>query len=87
MEYDESEVFINEEVEFSIDDKDYLWVGSYEVHQYGEESTWDCMGMSEVEINILSTIRLCEHDGDDWFNITPERDHMHGLVEQIIKNL
>jgi hypothetical protein len=83
----ESEVFINEEIEFSIDEKDYLWVGSYEVHQFGEESTWDCMGMGEVEINILSTIRLCEHDGDDWNNITPTQYHMHGLIEQIMKGL
>ena len=84
---EDSEVFINEEVEFSIDDKDYLWVGSYEVHQFGEESTMDCMGMWETEINILSTIRLCEHDGDDWFNITPTQDHMNGLIEQIIRGL
>jgi len=84
---DESEVFINEEVEFSIDDKDYLWVGSYEVHQFGEPSTWDCMGMSETEINILSTLRLCEHDGDDWINITPTSDHMYGLIEHIMKSL
>ena len=84
---EDSEVFINEEVDFSIDDKDYMWVGSYEVHQYGEESTWDSMGMWETEINILSTIRLCEHDGDDWFNITPTQDHMNGLIYHIIRYL
>lgn len=26
-----SEVFINEEIEFSIGDEDYFWIGSYEV--------------------------------------------------------
>jgi hypothetical protein len=81
---EDSEVFINEEVDFSIDDKDYLWVGSYEVHHLGEEST---LGLWNREINILSTIRLCEHDGDDWFNITPTQDHMNGLIEQIIRGL
>jgi len=81
---DESEVFINEEVDFSIDDKDYLWVGSYEVHHLGEEST---LGLWNREINILSTIRLCEHDGNDWFNITPTQDHMNGLIYHIIRYL
>ena len=81
---EDSEVFINEEVDFSIDDKDYLWVGSYEVHHLGEEST---LGLWNREINILSTIRLCEHDGDDWFNITPTQDHMNGLIYHIIRYL
>jgi hypothetical protein len=87
MEFDESEVFIDVEIEFSTDDKDYFWVGSYEVHQYGEESTWDCMGMIETEINILGTIRLCVNDGDDWIDITPTRDVMDGVIEQIIRKL
>jgi hypothetical protein len=81
---EDSEVFINEEVDFSIDDKDYLWVGSYEVHHLGEEST---LGLWNREINILSTILLCEHDGDDWFNITPTQDHMNGLIYHIIRYL
>jgi hypothetical protein len=81
---EDSEVFINEEVDFSIDDKDYMWVGSYEVHHLGEEST---LGLWNREINILSTIRLCEHDGDDWFNITPTQDHMNGLIYHIIRYL
>ena len=81
---EDSEVFINEEVDFSIDDKDYMWVGSYEVHHLGEEST---LGLWNREITILSTIRLCEHDGDDWFNITPTQDHMNGLIYHIIRYL
>lgn len=84
---DESEVFLDVEIEFSIDDKDYIWVGSYEVHQFGEESTWECMGMIETEINILSTIRLCVNDGDEWLDVTPTHDHIYSLVEQIIRDL
>jgi len=32
-----SEVFINEEIEFSLDEEDYFWIGSYEVVTEGED--------------------------------------------------
>ena len=35
-----SEVFINEEIEFSLDDEDYFWVGSYEVVTEGDDGDW-----------------------------------------------
>ena len=49
-----SEVFINEEIEFSLDDEDYFWVGSYEVITESEDET----------INILGTIQLSKWDSE-----------------------
>jgi len=87
MEFDESEVFIDVEIEFSIDDKDYFWVGSYEVRQYGESPTWYSMGMSEVEVNILGTIRLCMNSGNDWVDIAPTGEILEAIEETIFNDL
>ena len=87
--FNDSEVFINEEVEFSIGAEDYFWVGSYEVETHGEESDWDYPGDSETTINILGTIRLVRYEVEsgrsrDW-DMT--RDIESALIEAIIDKL
>lgn len=87
--FNDSEVFINEEIEFSIDDEDYFWIGSYEVVTEGEESDWEYMGDSETTINILGTIQLAKMDREngtpiDWM---PTKDIESAIIEEIIRRL
>lgn len=62
--FDESEVFINEELEFTLGDRDYFWVGSFEIHSFGESQDWDYVGDCETAISILSTHQLCTWDDE-----------------------
>ena len=50
-----SEVFINEEREFSFDDEDYFWIGSYEVVTEGEKPV-DCTPTAILEECVIETI-------------------------------
>jgi len=79
--FNDSEVFINEEVEFSIGDEDYFWVGSYEVETHGEESDWEYPGDSETTINILGTIRLIKYDDESGRSIDWD---MTGYIESAL---
>lgn len=87
--FSDSEVFINEEVEFSIDGEDYFWIGSYEVITEGEESDWDYMGDSETTINILGTIQLIKLDRetDKSIECLLTRDVESAVIEEIIRRL
>jgi hypothetical protein len=88
-EFNDSEVFINEELEFSIDDEDYFWIGSYEVVTSGEESDWEYMGDSETTINILGTIQLAKADRESGMPVdcTPTTDIESAIIEEIIRRL
>jgi len=87
--FNESEVFINEEIEFTIDDKDYFWVGSYEVANHGEESDWDYVGDSETVVNILGTHQLCTWDEEQGktISIVPTRELTEAIVDAIFNRL
>lgn len=87
--FNESEVFINEEVEFSIDDKDYFWVGSYEVASHGEESDWDYVGDNETVVNILGTHQLCTWDEEQGktISIAPTGEILDAIVDTIFNKL
>jgi hypothetical protein len=74
-----SEVFINEEIEFSLDDKDYFWVGSYEVITESEDET----------INILGTIQLSKWDSETnkSIDVVPTRAFEQCIIETILDKL
>ena len=74
-----SEVFINEEIEFSLDDEDYFWVGSYEVITESEDET----------INILGTIQLSKWDSETnkSINVVPTRAFEECVIETILDKL
>jgi len=87
--FNESEVFINEELEFSIGDRDYFWVGSYEVVSYGEESDWEYAGDSETIVNVLSTHQLCTWDYDQGrtIDVVPTQEITEAIIEVIFNKL
>jgi hypothetical protein len=74
-----SEVFINEEIEFSLDDEDYFWVGSYEVITESEDET----------INILGTIQLSKWDSETnkSIDVVPTRAFEQCIIETILDKL
>lgn len=84
-----SEVFINEEIEFSLDEEDYFWIGSYEVVTESEDGYWDSPPYGEVSINILGTIQLARMDREtgkpvDCMSNTGLTD---AVIEEIIRRL
>lgn len=84
-----SEVFINEEIEFSIDDEDYFWIGSYEVVTESEDGDWDTPPYSDTTINILGTIQLARMDRETGVpvDIMPTRAVTDSVIEEIIRRL
>lgn len=84
-----SEVFINEEIEFSFDDEDYFWIGSYEVVTEGEDADWDYPAYSETTINILGTIQLARIDKDTGkpVDCTPTSILEECVIETILDKL
>ena len=84
-----SEVFINEEIEFSIDDEDYFWIGSYEVATESEDGDWDTPAYGETTINILGTIQLARMDRETGrpVDCMPTRAFEECLIEEIIRRL
>ena len=84
-----SEVFINEEIEFSLDEEDYFWIGSYEVVTEGEDGDWDLPPYGETTINILGTIQLASMDRETGkpVDITMNRVLEECVIEEIIRRL
>jgi hypothetical protein len=84
-----SEVFINEEIEFSLDEKDYFWIGSYEVVTESEDGDFDVPPYSDTTINILGTIQLARMDRETGVlvDIMPTRAVTDGVIEEIIRRL
>ena len=84
-----SEVFINEEIEFSLDEEDYFWIGSYEVVTEGEDGDWDLPPYGETTINILGTIQLARMDRETGkpVDIIPTGAFEECVIEEIIRRL
>lgn len=84
-----SEVFINEEIEFSLDNEDYFWVGSYEVVTEGDDGDWDTPPYSETSVNILGTIQLCKWDSETnkSINVVPTKAFEECVIETILDKL
>lgn len=84
-----SEVFINEEIEFSLDEEDYFWIGSYEVVTESEDGDWDVPPYGETTINILGTIQLARMDRETGkpVDIMPNRAFEECVIEEIIRRL
>ena len=84
-----SEVFINEEIEFSLDEEDYFWIGSYEVVTESEEGDWDVPPYGETTINILGTIQLARMDRETGkpVDIIMNRVLEECVIEEIIRRL
>jgi len=84
-----SEVFINEEIEFSLDEEDYFWIGSYEVVTEGEDGDWDLPPYGETTINILGTIQLARMDRETGksVDIIMNRVLEECVIEEIIRRL
>lgn len=84
-----SEVFINEEIEFSVDEEDYFWIGSYEVVTESQDEDWYTPAYSDTTINILGTIQLARMDRETGMpvDITPVPEIIDGVIEEIIRRL
>ena len=84
-----SEVFINEEIEFSLDEEDYFWVGSYEVVTESVDGDWDTPAYGETTINILGTIQLSKWDSETNKSIyvVPHRAFEECVIETILDKL
>lgn len=84
-----SEVFINEEIEFSVDEEDYFWVGSYEVITESEDETLYTPAYGDTTINILGTIRLSKWDEETSksIDVVPTRAFEQCIIETILDKL
>ena len=80
--FDNRETFYNKEVFFTYKGEEMVWLGNYEVIQFGEHSDYDYPGYQDTEIEILQTDRLekWSEEIQDWVSVD-EKPQILMLVE------
>ena len=81
----ESGTYYDEEVTFTYEDQDYVWVGDFTVEFYHEEESEYAPAYGEVEVKIdhTSSLASCE----DGIEITPTPSMLASVEFQIERNL
>ena len=87
--FNDSEMYLDQEVLFYYEGEEYCWTGNYEVKQFGEESDWDYCGDSEIEVEIETTkcITKFNEETNDWDEVTPTQSMIYEVCFQIERNL
>jgi hypothetical protein len=87
--FNDSEMYLDQEVLFYYEGEEYCWQGNYEVKQHGEESDWDYCGDSEVEVEIETTkaITKFNEETNDWDEVTPTNSLIYEVVLNIERHL
>ena len=87
--FNDSEMYLDQEVLFYYEGEEYCWTGHYEVNQCGEEADWDYCGDSEVEVEIETTkaITKFNEETNGWDEVTPTNSLIYELVLYIERDL
>jgi len=83
MNYD-SENFFDQEITFSYEDKDYLWVGDYSIESYSEDESEFAPAYGEIEVKIDHTASLMSYE--DGIDIKPTASMLLALELEIERN-
>ena len=84
MNYD-TEHYYDQEITFTYEDQDYLWIGDYSIESYGEEESEYAPAYGEIEVKIDHTSRLSSYDDKDG-NIIPTPSLLMALELEIERN-
>jgi hypothetical protein len=87
--FNDSEMYLDQEVLFFYEGEEYCWTGHYEVRQHGEEADWDYCGDSEVEVEIDTTkaITKFNEETNGWYEVTPTNSLIYEVVLNIERDL
>ena len=80
----DSENYFDQEITFTYEDKDYLWVGDYTIETYGEEESDYAPAYGEMEVKIDHTASLMSYE--DGIEIKPTASMLMALELEIERN-
>lgn len=80
----DSENYFDQEITFSYEDKDYLWVGDYTIETYGEDESEYAPAYGEMEVKIDHTHSLMSYE--DGIEIKPTESMLMALELEIERN-
>jgi len=80
----DSENYFDQEITFSYEDRDYLWVGDYTIETYGEEESEYAPAYGEMEVKIDHTYSLMSYE--DGIEIKPTESMLMALELEIERN-
>jgi hypothetical protein len=83
MNYD-SENFFDQEITFTYEGKDYLWIGDYTIEHTGEDESEFAPAYGEMEINIDHTTSLSSYE--HGYEVIPTRSMLMALELEIERN-
>lgn len=81
----ETEHYYDEEITFTYEEQDYLWVGDYTIEFYGEEESEFAPAYGEVEVIIDNTHTLYSYNDD--CDIIPTPSLLMAVEFHIERNL
>ena len=77
--------YTDQEVDFTYDGIDYIWVGDYTIESYLEDETEYAPAYGEVEVRINHTSSLASYE--DGIEIIPTPSMLMAVELQIERNL
>jgi RNA recognition motif-containing protein len=80
----ETESFFDQEISFSYEGQDYLWIGDYSVESFGEEESEYAPAYGEIEVIIDHTHSLSSYE--NGYEIVPTRSMLMALELEIERN-
>ena len=83
MNYD-FENFFDQEITFTHEGQDYLWIGDYSMESYGEEESEYAPAYGEIEVKIEGTHSLSSYE--DGIEIVPTASLLMALELEIERN-
>ena len=80
----DSENYFDQEITFTHEGQDYLWIGDYTIETYGEEESDYAPAYGEMEVKIDHTQTLISYE--HGFDVMPTPAIMEALELEIERN-
>jgi len=80
----ETENFFDQEITFTYEGQDYLWIGDYTIEHFGEDESEFAPAYGEMEIRIDHTSSLMSYE--DGIDIKPTDSMLMELELEIERN-
>jgi hypothetical protein len=80
----ETENFFDQEITFTYDGKDYLWIGDYSIEHTGEDESEFAPAYGEIDITIHHTQSLSSYE--HGFDVIPTPSMLMALELEIERN-
>jgi hypothetical protein len=80
----ETENYFDQEITFTYEGQDYLWIGDYTIEHTGEDESEFAPAYGEMEINIDHTTSLSSYE--HGYEVIPTRSILMALELEIERN-